>query len=151
MYQKILVVIDGFSGSSHPVYGQATQLAKSHRARLRLLHVLPTRQEPVRRPAAGGMGDSTTVAIASSSLWKRFDRRCMELLKRYADQATAQGIHTDYQQVRGNIDTVICNAARDWSADLLVLSHPEAEIDHATDPDILSQVPCSTLFVKPAA
>ena len=140
-------VIDGFADSSHPVYGQATRLAKNHQARLRLLHVLPT--HPPSAPHR--QGESVTLAIATSSLWKRFDRRCMELLKRYADKATAQGIYTDYQQVRGEIGTTICAAARDWAADLIVLSHPDAETEHQTDPAILSQVPCSTLFVKSAA
>jgi len=146
MYNKILVVIDGFADSSHPVYGQATQLAKNHQARLRLLHVLPRHQE-----AAARADESVTLAIATSSLWRRFERRCMELLKRYADQATAEGIYTDYQQVRGDLDTVICTAARDWCADLIVLSHPEAATEQRADPEILAQVPCSTLFVKSVA
>ncbi|MEO1593003.1 MAG: universal stress protein [Cyanobacteria bacterium J06632_22] len=150
MYSKILVVMDGFAEGSRPVYGQATRLAKNNRARLRLLHVVPPRQD-----ASSTTEGSVTLAISNVSLWKRFDRRCMELLKRYADQATAQGIYTDYQQVRGPVDTVICDVAREWSADLIVLSHPEAE-EPLPDPSILDasilmKLPCSTLFVKPDA
>lgn len=147
MYSKILVLMDGFADNGYPVYRQATRLAKKHRARLRLLHVLPPHQADTRRNDE----ESVTLELASRSLWKRFDRRCMELLKRYADQATALGIHTDYHQVRGQIDRVICDAARDWSADLIVLGHPECQVEHRADPTILAQVPCSTLFVKPTA
>lgn len=152
MYRKILVVIDGFSGSSPPVYREAIHMARSHRARLRLLHVLPPhRPQGVAAQPTGSHRyneESATLAIATSSLWKRFERRCMELLKRYADRATAQGINTDYRQVRGNGEQAICEAARDWSADLIILSHSAAETQHLSNPAVLAAVPCSTLFVK---
>jgi nucleotide-binding universal stress UspA family protein len=153
MIRKILVAVADFTANSQQLCDKATTLAQATQAELKWLHVItPDEQERLAPLAIASIGATAASSqkMMERSLWRRFERRCLELLKSYSENARETGINTHYEQVRGVPQEIICQVAQQWSADLIIVNQADQSDPEAVDQYLLQHAPCSTLFVKAA-
>jgi nucleotide-binding universal stress UspA family protein len=151
MIRRILVAVADFTANSQPLYEKATILAQATQAELKWLHVITPDEQQKLAPVAVASIASTAASsqkMIESSLWRRFERRCLELLKAYSENARETGINTHYEQVRGVPQEMICQVARQWPADLIIVNQTDLDACAPVDHYLLQHAPCSTLFVK---
>jgi nucleotide-binding universal stress UspA family protein len=156
MFKNILVALDNSSQRS-TVFDQALALAQQSSARLMLVHVLSAYEEgspgiPIRSyhayyPAL----DDTTWKIYQER-WEAFESLGLEQLNR--DIATAQeaGVQAEFSQSAGEPPQVICNVAKSWGADLIVVgSHGRKGLGElllgSVSNYVMHHAPCSVLVV----
>ncbi len=63
---------------------------------------------------------STTFEVYQQQ-WQKYEKEGLEFLRSRTDKATAAGIKTEFTQTAGHPGKAICNLARTWSADLIVV------------------------------
>ncbi|MBF2000632.1 MAG: universal stress protein [Synechococcales cyanobacterium C42_A2020_086] len=115
MIQKILVPIHRGDAIGRHVFLEAVDLAKATGASLKLLHVLAVDEE-----------DSPTFfnllnTPENRKRWEEFERPGLELLRSLSADAIQAGVPTDYTQTLGRPSHVICDIARVWGADLIMM------------------------------
>jgi nucleotide-binding universal stress UspA family protein len=125
MFQKILVAIDD-SVIHEYVFNEALGLAKATVAHLMLLHVLTPQDEGypptlLFGPGSIGSGLSEEVLSNYTQQLKYHEQRGLELLRSLNEQAIAAGVTAEFAQNFGDPGQVICNVARTWEADLIVM------------------------------
>lgn len=116
MIEKILVAIEDGDTCQH-VFNQAVELAQKIPANLNLLNVLSPE------------GDSTiTFSPYSDQDWARYQDRyrqfetaSFKLLKELAEQAKERGIQAEFTQETGSPGPAICQLAKTWHADLIMV------------------------------
>jgi nucleotide-binding universal stress UspA family protein len=111
VYKRILVPVDG-SNTSKRGLREAIQLAKAHRARLRVLHV----------------ADASVLALTPEISVVDYTDSLNEAGKKILKDATAlaarAGVKAEnamVENVSGQVADVILNEARKWRADLVVM------------------------------
>jgi nucleotide-binding universal stress UspA family protein len=132
MTHKILAAIDT-SPLSRWVFNSASSIAKQSNGQLGLLHVLTQKQfEDIPLPKLNMLEEYPT---KSDSAFKCHIGRLepqhldgthnpeLNLLKSYTREATAHGISAEFFQCIGEPATVICDFAKLWEADLIVIGH----------------------------
>lgn len=117
MLRKILVALDG-SASSAAVFDQALAIAQGMNAELMVLHVLMTDEEGY--PLISLL-ETTHNPAEIQKHWQAYQAQWEARLRTYTQQATDQGIKAEWTQSYGNPGHVICDWARTWDADLIVL------------------------------
>ncbi|MUG99647.1 universal stress protein [Scytonema sp. UIC 10036] len=127
MFNKILVALDT-STSSRSVFEEAFALAKALQANLMLLHVLSPEEEGspdislLSSPEYYvGLGMSTEILKIQHSSWEEFVNRGLEMLRSFADEATAAGVSSEFTQNPGSPGQTICEFARNGEFDLIVI------------------------------
>lgn len=125
MFQKILVAIDD-SAIHECVFNEALELAKATAARLMLLHVLTPQDEGNPTPLLFGPdsiypGLSEEVLNTYTQQLRHHEQQGLKLLRSLSDQAIAAGVTVEFTQNFGDPGRVICNIARTWEADLVVM------------------------------
>jgi nucleotide-binding universal stress UspA family protein len=124
MVRKILVALDE-SHSSELVFAEALALAKQENAQLLLLHVLSTDERD---------NSALTCLVPYSALMTReellqhyqaqrqqAEAEGLAMLRAWVDAAKSQGVHARFIQSIGNPRELICDNARTWQADLIVM------------------------------
>jgi nucleotide-binding universal stress UspA family protein len=126
MLQKILIAI-GDTPDSEEILAAGLMLAEKLGAQILLLHVLnPLAQhsfESLGSPLLGGilpMVDDQSIAQYLKE-WQQYEKRGMERLEAYVQQAMARNIKAESLQNWGDSAPMICAAAKNWSADLIVM------------------------------
>jgi nucleotide-binding universal stress UspA family protein len=126
MLQKILIAI-GDTPDSEKILASGLMLADKLGAQILLLHVLnPLVQknfEALGSPLRGGflpMIDDQSIAQYLKE-WQEYEKRGLNRLKAYAKQAIARNIKAEILQNWGDSAPMICEAAKNWSADLIVM------------------------------
>lgn len=125
MFHKILVAVDSSSHSNH-VFDAALALAKANQAHLMLLHVLSVEEEgSPSMPISSGFSyypilNDTTLEVYQSQ-WRAFEEKGLNLLRRYTETATEAGIPTEFTQTPGSPGRMICEQAKMWGADLIMV------------------------------
>lgn len=116
MIKHILVALDD-GDTCQSVFNQAVELAQPLQANLNLLSVLTPQRD-----------DSLTQAPYSDQTWKIYQDRYrdlqtsgLKLLEGWAHQAQALGIKTEFTQEFGSPGPVICQLAKTWGADLILV------------------------------
>ena len=124
MFHRLLVAIDE-SDMSQYVFDEAVSLAKTNNANLMLLHVL----NPLDEQYINGMvveptifylehqGESNKKCID----WERLEEQRLKWLKSKCEQAEKLGIVAESSQHIGEPSRIICDIARNWNADLIVI------------------------------
>ena len=157
MFHKILVAIDR-SAMNRTVFSQALDLAKATGATLIILNVLcPTDEGSPTMPVLLGHdfypgGLSTSVIEIYQELWQDYTEEGLKLLRSFEQQATAAGVPVEFTQNAGSPGRVICDVARNLSADLIVLgrrgfSGLNELIMGSVSNYVLHHAPCSVLAV----
>lgn len=122
MINKILVALDS-SDRNKSVFDTAVSLAQATGASLMLLHIL-SEEEPdypllptyayyaVLKDSNGGVFQEE---------FSEYTQKGLDFLKNLAKEAIAAGVETEYSQLSGLPGWEICEAASNWSADLIVV------------------------------
>lgn len=154
MIHKILVAIDT-SAIGKSVFEEALFLAKAANANLMLLHVLSIEEEGMPTSFSmepyGGLSDQTLKIY--QQLWEKFKKQGLDLLQSLKDRAAAAGVNTECVQHVGGPGRTICELARTWEADLIVVgrrghSGLSELILGSVSNYVLHHAPCSVLTVQ---
>jgi nucleotide-binding universal stress UspA family protein len=118
MFSKVLVAIDN-SESTQVVFESALALAKVHQSRLMLLHVMiPT---DIFYPDLPYVGTPATVTDIYFECWRQREEEGIEKLKLLEAKAKTAGVSAEFTQSVGNPGTSICDLAKTWNADLILI------------------------------
>ncbi|WAL58406.1 universal stress protein [Thermocoleostomius sinensis] len=156
MFHKILVAIDA-SERSQAVFDKALDLAKATAANLMILHVLSGEEEGSPTLSLIGLEYYPMLASEMTELhrkqWTDYENRCLELLRSYAKQANAAGVTAEFTQNPGSPGRTICQIARAWQADLIVMgrrghSGVNELLLGSVSNYVLHHAPCSVLTVQ---
>lgn len=160
MFSKILVALDDSSISQH-VFAEAVSLAKTINAKLLLLHVLSPQDEhypPPIYPAIDHTYSSLhTEAMGAYARQREIsEHEGIELLKSFTSEAIAAGIETDSTQQTGDPGETVCQLAKTWGADLIILGRRGhtglAELLWGSVSNhVLHHAPCSVLTIQGGA
>ena len=156
MFKKILVALDN-SPQRDTVFDKALTLAQQSDARLMLLHVLSAYEEgspgiPIRSyHAYYPVLDDTTWKVYQQR-WEAFEARGLNQLNQDIDQAQTVGVQAEFSQSAGDPPQVICNVAKSWDADLIVVgSHGRKGLGElllgSVSNYVMHHAPCSVLVV----
>jgi nucleotide-binding universal stress UspA family protein len=155
-FRKILAAVDQ-SPLSQAVFEQALDLAKTNQAQLFLFHCLTADMVVSTAPFAGELGVSPQiVSQAYQSQTLRFEdqlRHVQQLLQQYRTIATGQGVtvETDCRTVEPGQG--LCQAARRWQADLIVMGRrgrkgiTEVLLGSVSN-YVLHHAPCAVLVIQ---
>jgi nucleotide-binding universal stress UspA family protein len=118
MFQKILVAIDD-SESSRAIFEQALTLAKTTHSELMLSHIIiPFDPAYLCEPYLGMPQPSMQVH------WDRLkeqEQAGLERLRSLETEASATGVSTEFTQNLGDPGRLICELAKSWGADLIII------------------------------
>lgn len=160
MYQKILVAIDS-SPVSHAIFDQALALAKAMQAALLLVHSLSGEEDSSPIPIGHRLDSiywapGTEINLEAWKVeWQRYEARSLDQLQQFAGQANAAGVPTEFRQLLGRPGKVICKAAHQWDADLIVLgSRGRSGLTElmmgSVSNEVMHRAPCTVLVLKPS-
>lgn len=125
MFHKIIVAMDS-SAIGKQVFDEALALAKVTNSYLMLLHVLSAEEEGSPNIYTFTHLDYYSV-VSEKNLeierqqWSAFEKQGIELLRSRQTVATAAGVKTEFTQTTGSPGRTICDLARTWGADLIVM------------------------------
>lgn len=142
MFQRILVALDN-SDIGRAVFEQALQLAEKTHARLMLLHVLSDAE----------VGYPTGQNLDSHlDQWDECKQQGLTLLRSHQQTASQAGVETEILQTPGAAPTMICNFAKHWGADLIVVGQRELSglqrmIRGSVSNYVVHYAPCSVMTV----
>ncbi|MBE9229130.1 universal stress protein [Phormidium sp. LEGE 05292] len=125
MFKKILVAIDSLETSNH-ILAAALFMAKASNAELMLLHVLSPFEEGYPNMRIQIINNSQTFTHQETITTylkqrEKFESQSLELLRSHLVQAIAMGIKAEMTQNFGDPKLNICDLARTWGADLIVM------------------------------
>jgi len=157
-FKRILVAID-LSPMATTVFDQALELAKKEGANLKLFHCLSWRALEQDTLLMVGAQVSYTVAL-DDELRRRRQKRLQEetqntraWLQNCCKKAAEQGVSAEFDYNVGAPGSLICGAARNWGADLIVLGRrglrglTEVWLGSVSN-HVVHHAPCSVLVVQ---
>lgn len=156
MYHKILVALDQ-SPTRSIVLEKALSVAKAMKADLMLLHVLSAYEDE--SPGLPVRAYHTYYPLVDSVAWETYQKRWeayeqagLEELKKLAEETNALGIRTEFTQTAGDPGHVICDIARTWEADLIIVGNRgRAGLSEfflgSVSNYVMHHAPCSVLIV----
>lgn len=157
MFCKILVAMDT-SSMGKSVFDEALTLAKAMGASLMLLHVLSPEENGspniLMFPNFGyHPGLSTSSVDIYQRQWQRLEQYGIELLRSRQEEATSAGVTTEFTQNQGSPGRTICDVARTWGADTIVMGRRGHSgltelILGSVSNYVLHHAPCSVLTVQ---
>jgi nucleotide-binding universal stress UspA family protein len=156
MFKKILVALDS-SPQRDQVLEKALAMAQRSDAEMMLVHVLSAYEEgspgiPIRSyHAYYPVLDDTTWKVYQQR-WEAFEARGLEQLHKDIETAQAAGVRAEFSQSAGDPPQVICNIAKSWGADLIVVgSHGRRGLGElllgSVSNYVMHHAPCSVLVV----
>ncbi|MDJ0705725.1 MAG: universal stress protein [Leptolyngbyaceae cyanobacterium MO_188.B28] len=158
MFEKILVAMDK-SDLSQCAFEKAVSLAKVLNAKLMLLHVLSSDDEdsPQMNTLYGEGYYTELDEILRDRYereWNEFAHDYLSLLEGWVKQAVTAGVDAECTQPCGNPNRTICDLAKAWEADLIVMgSHGRKGFSElllgSVSNYVMHHAPCSVLIVHP--
>jgi nucleotide-binding universal stress UspA family protein len=122
MITKILVAVDR-SERNKSVFDAAVSLAQTNNATLMLLHII-AEDEPgypvMPTYAYYPMVDDHNYELYQEKL-TQYKQWGLDFLQNLTQKATELGVKTEYTQLTGNPGRIICELAKNWSADLIIV------------------------------
>ncbi|MGV2827656.1 universal stress protein [Myxosarcina sp. GI1(2024)] len=122
MFDKILVALDR-SERNQAVFDSAIALAKTTKAQLMILHVLSEDESDyLQLPAYAyhPLVEDRSYEVYQEKL-AQHRQLGLDFLHALSDRATEEGIKTEYSQITGNPGRSICQLAKTWQADLILV------------------------------
>ncbi|MBD2666566.1 UspA domain protein [Richelia sinica FACHB-800] len=125
MFKKILIALDR-SDMRQDVFKQGLALAKLTSAKLMLLHVLSPEEEGspdvlIFPNIDYYPGWSEQSFRLYQQQWEHFQQEGLALLQTFSAQANTENVNTEFTQNSGSPGRMICELARVWQADLIVM------------------------------
>ncbi|MBD2346462.1 universal stress protein [Anabaena subtropica] len=157
MFNKILVALN-HNEMGQQVFEKALSLATATNAELLLLHVISPFDDDYLNAAAmetqSFYGTSQTRnADYYMGRWETLKQEGINFLTLLNNQAIAKGVTSDFTQELGDPSRLICEIARSWNADLIILGrrglHGLSELLLGSVSNyVLHHAPCSVLTVQ---
>jgi nucleotide-binding universal stress UspA family protein len=154
MFEKILIAI-GNSAESQVVLASGLTLAEKLGAKVLLLHVMNPLTSTSFSPLTGGMFPLVNeIAIEQyAKEWKESERQGLEQLQADAAQAKERGLAVEISQNLGDSGRMICEVAKSWSADAIVMGRNQKSMLSevwlgSTSNYVLHHAHCSTLVIQ---
>ncbi len=154
MFKKILLAI-GDSSDSELVLGSGLNLAEKFGAKILLLHVINPSTPTGFNPLVGGMFPIVNDLAIDQYIkeWKEYEKRGTERLEFYAQQAKDRGIEAEISQNFGDAGRMICEIAKNWSADVIVMGRNQKSMLTevflgSTSNYVLHHAPCSVMVIQ---
>lgn len=158
-FERIFVALDE-SELSIAAFEQALELAKVNAAHLMLFHCVKPELmgEPgIPMPVELGMYPETVKDVyeAQHQQMERHREKAIAFLKKYCDLASEHGVPTDFEYKVGDAGNWICDMAKNWHADLIVLGRrgrmglAEALLGSVSN-HVLHHGPCSVMVIQTA-
>ena len=157
MLQKVLIAT-GDSPESAEIFKSGLTLAEKYGAQISILHVLNLFEngfEAVGSPFMGGtypMMNDLAIQQYQQELQDR-EQRGMERLESYARQARSRNIKVEIVQNIGDAGRTICETAKNYAADLIVMGRNQKSMLSeiflgSTSNYVLHHAPCSVLVIQ---
>ncbi|WP_008313992.1 universal stress protein [Leptolyngbya sp. PCC 6406] len=156
MYHKILVALDR-SATRSPVAEKAISLAQALEANLMLVHVLSAYDTdspglPVRAYHSYYPILDSVAWDTYQQRWSTYEQQGLEELRHTAEAAEAAGLSTEFTQAAGDPGRVICDVAKSWGADLILVGHRGRSglsefLLGSVSNYVMHHAPCSVLVV----
>lgn len=159
-FQKILVAIDN-SPLGSTVFAAALELAELYKGALKLLHCITP--EVVAEPGlslsldtafpASLMGNEYQAYETQQVLMETSMKEAQEILKRYTDEAMSHGVPTGAECQVGEAGRLLCEEAKIWGADLIVVGRrgrtglAEAFLGSVSN-YVVHHAPCAVLVIQ---
>jgi nucleotide-binding universal stress UspA family protein len=160
-FQKVLVAIDD-SPLCASVFAAALGLAQSNQAAMLLLYCL-TAPEIASEPGISGTIDVGFPMGLVSNDYQAYETQQILLekqieeaqtaLKQYSAQAMSQGVAAESKYEIGEAGHLLCEVAKDWGADLIVVGRrgltglTEALVGSVSN-YVVHHAPCSVLVIQ---
>jgi nucleotide-binding universal stress UspA family protein len=158
MLNKILITL-GDDSAAEIILQHGLTMATKFDAEVMLLHVLNPLQSHgfnvAGSPLLGGilpiLNDEAIKKYTEE--WQVYEKESMERLQSYQQQAIDRGLRTQIRQSFGDSAPMICTAAKEWSADLIVIGRNQkpnlTEIFlGSTSSYVLHHASCSVFIVQ---
>jgi nucleotide-binding universal stress UspA family protein len=160
MFSKILVALD-HSETAVVVFNQALELAKATDAHLMLLHILSTDDQdapemPTTFPSMYYYpGLSATSIEMYQKQWETYKQTASDILTAQVEAAQLAGVTVQATQQEGSPGQTICEFAKNWEADLILLgSRGRAGLSEwllgSVSNHVMHHAPCSVLVSRAA-
>lgn len=160
MFTKILVATDS-SPMAEQIFDRALFLAKATQANMKLLHVLSAEEnESPDLPQYVGLDYYFTMTETSwrnyREQWDAFKEERLQWLHTHAETARASGLSVEVEQACGSPGRIICQVAKTWGADLIVMGRrgrsglSELLLGSVSN-YVLHHAPCSVLALQALA
>jgi nucleotide-binding universal stress UspA family protein len=158
MLQKILVAI-GDSPDSEQIFTAGLTLAQKIGAQVLLLHVLDPLVShglsTTSSPLVGGILPMINDVEIDRYLvaWKDYERQGIERLQTYAERAKEQHVKAEILQNYGESGPLICEAAKNWSADTILMGRNQKSMWSeaflgSTSNYVLHHAVCSVMVIQ---
>ncbi len=159
MYQKILVALDN-SPVRSTLLDEAIGMAKAMKADLMLVHVLSAYDEA--SPGLPVRGYHSYYPIVNSTAWETYreqwaayEQERLAELQNISEEANAVGVQTELTQTAGDPGRVICDVARSWNADLIIVGNRGRAgltefLMGSVSNYVMHHAPCSVLVARNA-
>ena len=158
MYQKILVALDN-SSASDALFTEALELAQATEGALLLVHSLSNQDDSSPLPMSTKLDSIYWAPGTELNLeawrqeWVRYETESIDRLRRYAAIANTDGVTAEFRQLIGDPAAVICKAAQDWNADLILIGSRGRKgltelVLGSVSNEVMHKAPCSVLVMK---
>lgn len=158
MLQKILLAI-GDSPDSAQILESGLTLAEKLGAEILILHVLdplvPHGLSAVGSPLVGGVLPMIDDRVIEQyvAAWNKHERKGIDRLKTYAAQAKSRGIKAETLQNYGDSGPLICEAAKNWSADAILMGRNQKSLLNeillgSTSNYVVHHAHCSVMIIQ---
>ncbi len=157
MFTRILVALD-HGDTCSLIFQKSLQLAQSTGAELLFLSVL-TPDGGGHLPIPDNSGLTSFNLGMQESLWevylksyREYEEAATARLRNFVDQATEAGVQSDFKQVSSDVGRAICEQAKAWSADLVMVgSHGRKGLGEmllgSVSNYVMHHSPCSVLVI----
>jgi nucleotide-binding universal stress UspA family protein len=162
MFHKILVALDN-SDLSQKIFTAALNIAQVWDGQLMLLHVLSPEEEGSPK-IAGAFSNlefypelhsqvREQLIVEYRQQWNEYTDKCVEMLRSLTAEANTAGISAEFTQSYGSPGKTICQLAKNWQADLIVIGRrgrtglSELFLGSVSN-YVLHHAPCSVLTVQ---
>lgn len=158
MLQKILVAI-GDSPDSAQILESGFTLAEKLGAEILILHVLdplvPHGLSAAESPLVGGVLPIIDDRVIEQYIaaWNEYERKGIDRLQTYAAQAKVRGVKADILQNYGDSGPLICETAKNWAADTILMGRNQKSLLNeillgSTSNYVLHHAHCSVIVIQ---
>jgi nucleotide-binding universal stress UspA family protein len=158
MLQKILLAI-GDSPDSAQILESGFTLAEKLGAEILILHVLdplvPHGLSGAESPLVGGVLPIIDDRVIEQYIaaWNEYERKGIDRLQAYAVQAKERGIKAETLQNYGDSGPLICEAAKNWSADSILIGRNQKSLLNeifigSTSNYVVHHAHCSVIVIQ---
>jgi nucleotide-binding universal stress UspA family protein len=154
MFKKILLAL-GESAESQEILSAGLTLAEKLNAEVLLLHIINPLTPTGYSPLVGGMFPMVNeIALDQyAKEWREYEQRGIDQLQTCADQAKDRGIQVEVSQNFGNSGSMICEVAKSWSADAIIMGRNQKSMLSeaflgSTSSYVLHHAPCSVMVIQ---